>query len=378
MGWIETAGVPVIEADVPPGDRDAEHLAALGEAANRLAELPHHSRVLGGTEVQAVGDGQRHHAITATLRYASASAELGTGQGIEQAVPATPSVARLRPSRLYSSIPEHPGVLAWRALCCRARAGSLLSVTQVTLGQARRGSAGQQHAAGLQQAGRGRAAGFVTASESWPRRPGDGPLIDRALVGGGPWHDVPPPPRPSQVHAPASPVRVTSPISRWPAPPPSASMNAATLPGSTTAVLRSCDSLVRSRRPEHRVTERAGPARPASGCPPARPARRWRRRSRRRRGRRSRPPAPGRVQLQAALHQQLLHERVAHLDARPLGRVGASPNAALASTDAPPIPSGPVREPSRMTCCPRPRPRRLEVVVPHHAHAQRVDQGVPR
>ena len=50
-------------------------------------------------------------------------------------------------------------------------------------------------------------------------------------------------------------------------------------------------------------------------------------------------------ELEAGLDEQLLGERVADLDARPL-RAGRRRNVALASTDAPPMPSRPVAEPN--------------------------------
>ena len=57
----------------------------------------------------------------------------------------------------------------------------------------------------------------------------------------------------------------------------------------------------------------------------------------------------------------------------------ASPNVALASTDAPPTPSGPVREPNSTTLLPAPLAAAdLQVVVPHEPDAQRVDQRVAR
>src|SRR5690606_94161 len=54
-------GLPglVVEADVATGDRRAEGEAAVDQAADRLAELPHHRRLLRGAEVQAVADRDR-------------------------------------------------------------------------------------------------------------------------------------------------------------------------------------------------------------------------------------------------------------------------------------------------------------------------------
>src|SRR5690606_41033107 len=47
----------VVQGDVPAGDGHAELGARVGQAGDRLDELPHGVRVLGGAEVQAVGDG---------------------------------------------------------------------------------------------------------------------------------------------------------------------------------------------------------------------------------------------------------------------------------------------------------------------------------
>jgi hypothetical protein len=52
----------VVEADVAAGDRRAQRHAALGQAADGLGELPHNLGVLGGTEVEAVGGGDRRRA----------------------------------------------------------------------------------------------------------------------------------------------------------------------------------------------------------------------------------------------------------------------------------------------------------------------------
>ena len=49
----------VVERDVAAGDRDLEHLARVGQAADGLDQLPHRVGVLGAAEVEAVGDGQR-------------------------------------------------------------------------------------------------------------------------------------------------------------------------------------------------------------------------------------------------------------------------------------------------------------------------------
>ena len=72
----------VVERDVAAGDGDAELEASVAEALDGLGELPHDLGVLGGAEVQAVGDGRRApRPVTATLRYASARASFAPWRG---------------------------------------------------------------------------------------------------------------------------------------------------------------------------------------------------------------------------------------------------------------------------------------------------------
>ncbi len=73
----------VVEADVAAGHRDAEELAALGDAADRLAELPHDARVLRRAEVEAVGDGERRGARGRDVAVGLGERELRTGVGVE-------------------------------------------------------------------------------------------------------------------------------------------------------------------------------------------------------------------------------------------------------------------------------------------------------
>ena len=49
----------VVEGDVAAGDRDAEFHGAVGKPMHGLAELPHHVRVFRGAVVEAVGNGHR-------------------------------------------------------------------------------------------------------------------------------------------------------------------------------------------------------------------------------------------------------------------------------------------------------------------------------
>src|ERR1700749_1095640 len=49
----------VIEAHVPTGDRNPDGRATVSESTYRLGELPHHGRILGRAEVEAVRDRDR-------------------------------------------------------------------------------------------------------------------------------------------------------------------------------------------------------------------------------------------------------------------------------------------------------------------------------
>src|ERR1700690_2959343 len=49
----------VVEADVAAGNGNFEFLASLGDAVNRLRELPHDVRLFGIAEVQAIGRARR-------------------------------------------------------------------------------------------------------------------------------------------------------------------------------------------------------------------------------------------------------------------------------------------------------------------------------
>ena len=85
----------------------------------------------------------------------------------------------------------------------------------------------------------------------------------------------------------------------------------------------------------------------------------------------------GGEQLEGALDQQLLHERVADLHARPLRRAVGVEGLAMARMDAPPIPSPPVAAPYRITLLPAPGGLgQVQVLVPQHADAEGVDQRV--
>ncbi len=49
----------VVEGDVAAGDRNAKLHTPIGQAGHRLLELPHHTGVFWGAEVQAIRDRDR-------------------------------------------------------------------------------------------------------------------------------------------------------------------------------------------------------------------------------------------------------------------------------------------------------------------------------
>ena len=213
-----------------------------------------------------------------------------------------------------------------------------------------------------------------------PGRPGswNGPLVDRAVVGRGAAAGCPRSSRRRQVII-RRPVSVTSPItvagtSHF----AQIAMKAAMLSGVTTAIMRSCDSLIRISSGPQRSGRAAGRGPASTSMPPVplaassvvaqeTPAapRSW-----------MPTTTSARVQLQAALDQQLLHERVAHLDARaawPATRPRTSPR------PAPTRRRCRRRRSARRTgrpCCPARGDGQLDLVLAEQAHAERVDQGV--
>ena len=100
----------VVEADVAAGDRDAELDAAVLEPAAGLGELPHHARVLGRAEVEAVGDRQRPGAAGRDVAVGLGQRELRAGVRVERGEPAV-AVGRHRdpePGLLVDA--DHPAV----------------------------------------------------------------------------------------------------------------------------------------------------------------------------------------------------------------------------------------------------------------------------
>ena len=153
--------------------------------------------------------------------------------------------------------------------------------------------------------------------------------------------------------------------------------------GSTTAIMRSCDSLARiaagpseASRTGTASSLTSHPAGPGGGQLGGRAGDAGRAQVL------DRGHQPARVQLQAALDQQLLHERVADLHARPLRRLSAF--AVLISErrtgqhrrTADAVRPGPGPEQDDLVARPG-GGGALQVAAPHHPHAQRVHQRVP-
>src|SRR5690606_5478950 len=78
----------VVEGDVAAGDRSAQLVASVGETIDSLPELPHDLGVLGGAEVQAVGDGGGHGAGDGDVAVGLGEGQLRARVGVELRVAA--------------------------------------------------------------------------------------------------------------------------------------------------------------------------------------------------------------------------------------------------------------------------------------------------
>ena len=153
--------------------------------------------------------------------------------------------------------------------------------------------------------------------------------------------------------------------------------NASTLCGSTTAIIRSCDSLIRIS--SGASDESRSGTRSSQTCMPPSPALASSEVAHER-------PAPprswmpddelGLEDLQRALDQQLLHERVADLDAWPLRRTGVGERLRGQHRDAADAVAAGLRAIEDDLVAGSGRLRQVDLLVPHHADAERVDQRV--
>ena len=180
----------VVEADVAAGDRNAKCRTTIGEPADGLAELPHDAGVLGRAEVEAVGDRDRRGAGDRDVAVRLGQRELRTRVRVESGVPAR-RVGRDRDApagRLVDAQHSAVGVLG--------QDGVAADVAVVLLGDER--TAAQVRTAQQRKQSRTQ---FVTGRGPWQFRGRVGvqrvlavgalhrPFVHRALVrDGARWH----------------------------------------------------------------------------------------------------------------------------------------------------------------------------------------------
>ena len=181
----------VVEAHVAAGHRGAEPGAAVGEAPHRLGELPHDGRVLRRPEVQAVGDGDRAGAGGRHVPVRLGQRELGARVRVEQAVPPVAVGGERHPEAGQLVDPDHARVLRHREHGVAAHVPVVLLGHPGLVGQRRRAEQGQQRRAQLLPRPRPRQRGRVVGGQRvLAGRAGGGPVVHRALVGGGLRRDV--------------------------------------------------------------------------------------------------------------------------------------------------------------------------------------------
>ena len=101
----------VVEADVAARHRDAEFEAAVGQALDSLRELPHHLGVLGRPEVQAVAHRDRGRAGHRDVAVRLGERELRSPVRVEVAVPPV-RIGRHRETEPAGLVdPHHPAVV---------------------------------------------------------------------------------------------------------------------------------------------------------------------------------------------------------------------------------------------------------------------------
>src|SRR5690606_35067959 len=181
----------VVQGDVPAGDGHAELGARVGQAGDRLDELPHGVRVLGGAEVQAVGDGGGLGADRRDVPVGLCERLLRPGVRVELGEAAV-GVGADRHAQAGGLVDaDHAGVVGL------GEGGVALDVPVVLVGDpglAREvGRAGEAQHLLAQLLGRGgprEPLGGVGVEVVLPGRAGVGAVVDRALVRDGPRVDV--------------------------------------------------------------------------------------------------------------------------------------------------------------------------------------------
>ena len=344
----------VVEADVAAGDRDAELEAGVLEAAAGLGELPHHVRVLGRAEVQAVGDRQRRRSACRDVAVGLGERQLRAGVRVELGEPAV-AVGRHRDAEVRLVVDaDHAGVGRLREHGVAAHVAVVLVGDPRLVAQVRRRHQREQRRAQLVA---GRRSRQYRAASAWSASCHDGRangrLVRRAVVRHGPRRRRPHARRASRSWAVA--VRDLTDHHRLDVPLLADRHERGDVrSGSTTAIIRSCDSLIRisSARASSRA---AAPGRARRAC--------HRRRPRPSLGGGAGQPRAAEV-LDAATTSAANISRVHSMSSFSmngsptwtLGRL-AGPSASKvseASTETPPMPSPPVRAPYRMTSLPTP------------------------
>ena len=363
----------VVEADVPAGDGHAKHGAAVGEAADRLGELPHHRRVLGRTEVQAVRHGQRPGAGRGHVAVRLAERELRSRVRVEQRVAAVAVGGQRHTQPGFLIDTYQPAVLG------HGQDGVAAHVAVVLLGhpglvrEAGRAKQGQQRGAQAAGPGRARQRGGVGGGQLvLPAGPGQRAGVHGPLVRGGAGRDVDDRIALPGHLEPTGAGHLTD--DRGLHAPPRADAqepgNVARLDDRHHALLRLAHQDF--RWPERRVAQRHGvepdPHAAAAGRGELGGGAGHARRAEILNARHQAVT----VELEAALDQQLLQERVAHLDAGPLGRVPVTgPAEGRAGQDrraADAVGPGPRAEQYDLVAGPV-GGGQLEVPVPHHPDA---------
>ncbi len=183
----DAAGL-VVQRHVAAGDGDAELLAAGGQTLDGLRELPHDLRVLRRAEVEAVGDGERPGARGGDVAVCLGERELRPACGVEVAVAAV-GVGRDRhaePGLLVD--PDDTGVVGERECGVALHVAVVLVRHPGLRGEVGGAEESQQRGAQLLvrlRAGEAGGGDGVRAGGLRPRGLVVGALVDRAVVGHG-------------------------------------------------------------------------------------------------------------------------------------------------------------------------------------------------